>query len=84
MQSRYIIYLASFSQALISCTTESYYSANFIKEDNHIILDNNAGLNFLSLINHNGVPLHHLRLKVGAVCTLMRNMSVKKGLVKNA
>lgn len=39
---------------------------------------------FLSLINHNGIPLHHLRLKVGAICSLMRNMSVKKGLVKNA
>ena len=37
-----------------------------------------------TLINHNGVPLHHSRLKVRAVCTLMRNMSVKKGLIKNA
>jgi PIF1-like helicase len=64
--------------------TESYYIADIIKEDYHIVLDDNTGLDFLSLINHNGVPLHHLRLKIGAVCTLMRNMSVKKRLVKNA
>jgi len=31
-----------------------------------------------------GVPPHDLRLKVGTLCVLMRNMSPAKGLVKNA
>ena len=53
-----------------------------IKEDDQIHLNDN-GLEFLSLINHNGIPLHHLKLKEGTVCMLMRNMSIKKGLVKN-
>jgi len=63
---------------------ESYYSADIsIKEQNHTILNEDARMEFLGLVNHNGVPPHHLKLKVGAVCTLMRNMSVKNGLVKN-
>jgi hypothetical protein len=36
------------------------------------------------MLNHPGVPPHHLRLKEGCICTLMRNLSVHKGLVKNA
>jgi hypothetical protein len=58
---------------------ESYYSANVIKEDE----DNDTDPDFLTLLNHNGIPLHHLRLKIGCICSLMRNMSVQKGLVKN-
>ncbi|KZT50151.1 hypothetical protein CALCODRAFT_417909, partial [Calocera cornea HHB12733] len=38
----------------------------------------------LNSLNTNGVPPHTLQLKPGAVCTLMRNFSVKKRLVKNA
>ena len=38
----------------------------------------------LALLTHNGVPPHVLHLKKGCVCSLMRNMSFKKGLVKNA
>jgi hypothetical protein len=39
---------------------------------------------FLSLLTHSGVPPHELHLKVGAICTIMRNMSIEKGLVKNS
>lgn len=60
-------------------SSESYYSANVIKESEA----DEADPDFLSLINQNGIPFHHLRLKVGAICSLMRNMSVQKGLVKN-
>jgi hypothetical protein len=31
-----------------------------------------------------GIPSHRLRLKVGAICTVARNLSIKDGLVKNA
>ena len=39
---------------------------------------------FLSLLTHAGVPSHELYLKLGAVYTIMRNMSLEKGLIKNA
>ncbi|KAL6303921.1 hypothetical protein BKA93DRAFT_734214 [Sparassis latifolia] len=38
---------------------------------------------FLATANHHGVPQHELHLKVDAVCSLLRNVSVEKGLVKN-
>jgi hypothetical protein len=39
---------------------------------------------YLAILTHNGIPPHMLRIKKGCICTLMRNMSVRKGLVKNA
>jgi|ERR1700722_20006809 len=39
---------------------------------------------YMALMNQAGVPPHALHLKTGCICTLMRNMSVDKGLVKNA
>jgi len=36
------------------------------------------------MLTHNGVPPHLLHLKIGCICSLMRNISVRKGLVKNA
>lgn len=36
------------------------------------------------MIQEPGIPPHELRLKESAVCTLMRNLSVEDGLVKNA
>jgi hypothetical protein len=62
---------------------ELYYSADYIKEDDQSDSDETTP-DFLALLTHNGVPPHVLRLKVGCICTVMRNMSVRKGLVKNA
>jgi hypothetical protein len=39
---------------------------------------------YLAVLTHNGVPPHVLRLKRGCVCSVMRNLSVRNGLVKNA
>lgn len=36
------------------------------------------------MLTHPGVPPHAVDLKVGCVCAILRNMSVEKGLVKNA
>ena len=36
------------------------------------------------MLTGKGVPPHALHLKEGAICLLMRNMSIEKGLVKNA
>lgn len=36
------------------------------------------------MLRQPGVPPHNLRLKIGAVCSVMRNISTDIGLVKNA
>src|SRR5215207_9176918 len=41
-------------------------------------------LEYLHLLNENGVPPNILKLKAGCICSIMRNLSVEKGLVKNA
>jgi hypothetical protein len=38
---------------------------------------------FLAQITSRDAPDHDLHLKVGAVCSIMRNLSSAKGLVKN-
>ena len=38
---------------------------------------------FLNSITHSGVPEHELKLKPNTVCTLMRNISAKDGLMNN-
>ena len=39
---------------------------------------------YLGMLNEPGIPSHKLMLKVGAICTVVRNLSIKDGLVKNA
>ena len=39
---------------------------------------------YLAILTQNSMPLHELKLKQGCICSIMRNMSVQKGLVKNA
>ena len=41
-------------------------------------------MDFLSLATEPGIPPHALRLKPGCICSIMRNLSVDDGLVKNA
>ena len=36
------------------------------------------------MLHEPGIPPHKLDLKVGAICTIQRNLSTEKGLVKNA
>jgi hypothetical protein len=40
--------------------------------------------NYLGMLYEPGIPAHKLRLKVGAICTIARNLSIENGLVKNA
>jgi len=35
------------------------------------------------MLSELGIPPHELHLKIGAVCSITRNLSVEKGLVKN-
>ena len=63
----------------------SYYSADIVKENDEIISDHpEATPDYLAMLTQNGIPAHQLRLKEGCICSLMRNMSVRHGLVKNA
>lgn len=39
---------------------------------------------YLSMLYELGIPSHKLKLKVGAVCNIARNLSIKNKLVKNA
>jgi hypothetical protein len=43
-----------------------------------------ATSDYLSLLRHPGMPNHELHLKAGSLAVLMRNFSIKDGLVKNA
>ena len=62
-----------------------YYTTDLVQEN-----DPNDPFDFmntsgsLSPLTQAGVPSHELHLKIGAVCTIMRNMSLEKGLIKNA
>jgi hypothetical protein len=38
---------------------------------------------YIALLSEPGVPPHKLHLKVGAICNVMRNLYIEKGLVKN-
>ena len=38
---------------------------------------------FLAQVTSRDAPDHELHLKIGAVCSIMRNLSSAKGLVKN-
>lgn len=48
------------------------------------ILPSGEVLEFLALLKEPGIPAHELSLKVGCLCTIMRNLSIDNGLVKNA
>ncbi|KAI5986323.1 hypothetical protein EDD15DRAFT_2144522, partial [Pisolithus albus] len=39
---------------------------------------------YLAMLRPSGIPPHQLDLKVDAVCSLQRNLSIEKGLVHNA
>jgi hypothetical protein len=39
---------------------------------------------YLGILYKPSIPAHKLRLKVGAICTVVQNLSIKDGLVKNA
>jgi hypothetical protein len=47
-------------------------------------LPSTLGSDYLAMLNEPGVPPHKLQLKVGTICSIMRNMCIEKGMVKNA
>ena len=56
-----------------------------MKENDTIVFNHTqATPDYLAILTQNGLPLHELKPKQGCICSIMRNMSVQKGLVKNA
>jgi hypothetical protein len=39
---------------------------------------------YFSMLYKLSIPSHKLRLKIGAIYTVVQNLSIKNGLVKNA
>ncbi|KAJ6078405.1 hypothetical protein N7467_008158 [Penicillium canescens] len=70
----------------LSGSTTSYYSQDTIKEleDTTFHLPAGAEADLLSIPHESGVPPHALSLKIGCIASIMRNLSIEKGLVKNA
>ena len=64
----------------------TYYSQDCIKEgnDHPLNLHGDVLQDYLAMLHEPGIPPHKLDLKVGAICTIQRNLSTEKGLVKNA
>jgi hypothetical protein len=62
-----------------------YNSFDSVKEaeTSHHLLSTTDMLDYLAQLKQPGVPPHSLPLKVGAICSIMRNLDVEKGLVKN-
>jgi hypothetical protein len=58
------------------------FNTDYIKEDTDDSA-NKATSDYLASLTQNGVPPHAFTLKQDCICTIMRNLSVQKGLVKN-
>ena len=65
---------------------ETYFSQDSIKEGSTqpLNLHGDVLLDYLAMLNEPGIPPYKLKLKVGAICTIQRNLSTEKRLVKNA
>jgi hypothetical protein len=66
--------------------TKTYLSYDTVKEEESADINaEELGISddWLHLMNDNGAPPHQLELRMGAVCSLMRNLDVGSGLVKN-
>lgn len=64
---------------------ESYFSSDASKEVDQPPPDAPEQTpDYLVILTHPHTPPHRLDLKVNAICAVQRNMSVEKGLVRNA
>jgi hypothetical protein len=62
-----------------------YYSSDTVKEDETLDRQPTAELlEYLALTSEHGIPPHELTLKPDCLCSVMRNLSIEDGLVKNA
>jgi hypothetical protein len=71
---------------MLPSLVETYFSYDVVKEDSDcpIQLHGDVLQDYLSTLFEPSIPPHQLHLKVGAICTIQRNLSTERGLVKNA
>ena len=71
---------------LIDDNVRNYYSFDSIKEEERSASSTAPPemTDYLSMATEPGIPPHELRLKENCLCSLMRNISIDSGLVKNA
>jgi len=68
----------------LALQSESYFSSDILKEADDAPSDTPEQTpDYLALPSHPNIPPHRLDLKINAVCAIQRNLSVKKGLVRN-
>ncbi|CAG8833013.1 30692_t:CDS:2, partial [Gigaspora margarita] len=61
--------------------THMYFSYDVVRENDEIINDHSVATpDYLTQLTYPGIPNHEIHLKIGAVCSVMRNISVEKGL----
>ena len=67
-------------------STETYHSHDSMKEldDTSFQLPVGAEIDILASMHEPGVPPSNLSLKIGCIASIMRNLSIEDGLVKNA
>ncbi|KAF8288401.1 hypothetical protein DL93DRAFT_2203165 [Clavulina sp. PMI_390] len=83
---------ADFNSQILSCLPGPlmvHYAFNSVVEDDqytsspHHSIPSEATDDYLAMFTSDKAPPQELHLKPGAICCLMQNLSVKKGLVKN-
>ena|SRR5437870_3548591 len=64
----------------------SYYSFDSVKEDEGLTTSAAPPemTDYLAMATEPGIPTHELHLKENCLCSLMRNIFIDSGLVKNA
>jgi hypothetical protein len=70
---------------MVISNIETYYGHDTIKElDNSTYhLPSSTKVNLLGMLSELGIPPYKLSLKVGYITSIMRNLCMEEGLVKN-
>ena len=71
---------------MVISNIETYYSHDTIKELDKSTYHLPSGIeaDLLGMLCEPGIPLHKLYLKISYIASIMWNLSMEKGLVKNA
>jgi hypothetical protein len=71
---------------MVISNIETYYGYDTIKELDNLTyhLPSGTEVDLLGMLSKPGIPLYKLSLKVGCITSIIRNLYMEKGLVKNA
>jgi formate hydrogenlyase subunit 3/multisubunit Na+/H+ antiporter MnhD subunit len=70
---------------MVISNIETYYGYDTIKELDNLTyyLPSSTEVNLLGILSKLGIPLYKLSLKVSCIASIMRNLCMEEGLVKN-